>query len=807
MLGPYRVLDLTDERGWFAGMLLAQLGADVVLVEPPGGWSRDGSAGYRHRAYNRGKRSTIADPDAVAALAVDADVLLDNGGYDAAIAGRSADHEVGGADGAAPPPLDLAALRAANPGLITVRSTPWGETGPKAHWQATDLTLFAASGQLAVTGDSDRPPVRISVPQAWLHGESQAAVAALVAIEHRAGTGRGQHADLSVQQAVCETALSAILHAPAGLPDAGRGAGGVRAGDLTLRTIYPCLDGHVVVTVAFGPMIGPMFQRFLVWMADEGALDRALAETDWVDFGLRLQSGEERVETIEHVMDRIGAFTATKTKTEIQERGLRDALLVCPVNDLGDVLASPQLDDRDFWDDHGPHRLPGRFVRACGSPLGPLAPAPEPGADDGDLAPSSERPTVTVDAEPGDAPSPEPGRQPLAGLKIADLSWVAAAPLATKILAHWGATVVRVESQTRPCLLRGALGHRDDISDQENGIAWHSTNANKMTIALDLSTTEARGVVRDLAAWADVVTESFTPGTMARWGLGYDDLRAINPELIMLSSCVMGQTGPFERFAGFGNMAASVAGFFDITGWPDRGPAGPYLAYTDYCSPRFTAAAILAALDHRRRTGVGQYLDFSQMEAAVHLLAPALLELQETGDRRTRRGNDDDAMVPHGVYPAAGHDNWIAIAVTGDEAWRSLATEMRRLDLADLGIDERRARQRELDDLVAAWTAGQEGAGLGHRLQAHGIAAHPVQNSSACIDDPQLLHRGHFQWLPHGRARRAVVDGVPYTLSEADNGFRWAGPTYGEHTSEVLEGLLGYDADRIAELAIAGALE
>ena len=390
---------------------------------------------------------------------------------------------------------------------------------------------------------------------------------------------------------------------------------------------------------------------------------------------------------------------------------------------------------------------------------------------------------------------------------MADLAWVAAAPLATKILAHWGATVVRVESQTRPCLLRGALGHRDDVADQENGIAWHSANADKMTVAVDLSKPEGREVVKDLAAWADVVTESFTPGTMAAWGLGYDDLRQVNPELIMLSSCVMGQSGPFRDFAGFGNMAASVAGFFDITGWSDRGPAGPYLAYTDYCSPRFTVAALLAAVDHRRRTGEGQYLDFSQMEAAVHLLTPALIELQETGQLRTRRGNDDDEMVPHGVYPTAGDDRWIAIAVEDDEQWRSLAIEMRRDDLADLDRSARRDRQAELDDIVAAWTSAQDGTGLTHRLQAHGIAAHHVQNSAACFDDPQLAHRNHFQWVPHGYARQAVVDAVPYTLSGADNGFRWAGPTYGEHTSEVLEGLLGYDIDRIAELAIAEALE
>jgi crotonobetainyl-CoA:carnitine CoA-transferase CaiB-like acyl-CoA transferase len=795
MLGPYRVLDLTDREGWFGGMLLAQLGADVVLVEPPGGWNRSGSDDARHRAYNRGKRSiAVTGAAEVADLAAEADIVLDNG----ALARLGID-------------VDLAALRAANPALVTVRSSPWGEAGPKSGWRATDLTLFASSGQMAVTGDSDRPPVRISIPQAWLHAESQAAVAALVALEHRARTGRGQHVDLSAQQSVCETALSAILYAPSGLEEVQREAGGVRFGSLLLRTIYPCKDGHVVITVAFGPMIGPMFRRFMVWVNEEGFCDQATLDKDWVNFALRLQSGEETIEEIERILELIGRFALTKTKAEIQDRGLSDRLLVCPVNDLQDVLDSPQLAERDFWDTVDDLRLPGRLVRAGGTPLEPLGPAPAPDQHRNDLAPRADlaelrsirvAPTRVMADDERDQ-----RRLPLAGMKVADLAWVAAAPLATKVLAHWGATVVRVESQTRPCLLRGALGHRDDVADQENGIAWHSTNANKMTIALDLAKPEAREVVKDLAAWADVLTESFTPGTMAGWGLGYDDLRELNPGLIMLSSCVMGQTGPFRDFAGFGNMAASVAGFFDITGWDDRGPAGPYLAYTDYCSPRFTVAALLAAVDHRRRTGQGQYLDFSQMEAAVHLLTPALIELQETGNRRTRRGNVDDEMVPHGVYPTGGDDQWIAIAVEDDECWRALAVEMRRNDLADLDRAARAARRDELDDVVAAWTTKQNGPGLTHRLQAKGVAAHHVQNSGACLDDPQLTHRQHFQWVPHAEAGRALVDAVPYTLSEADNGFRWAGPTYGEHTSEVLEGLLGYDVERIAELAIAEALE
>jgi crotonobetainyl-CoA:carnitine CoA-transferase CaiB-like acyl-CoA transferase len=260
-------------------------------------------------------------------------------------------------------------------------------------------------------------------------------------------------------------------------------------------------------------------------------------------------------------------------------------------------------------------------------------------------------------------------------------------------------------------------------------------------------------------------------------------------------------------FAGFGNMAAAVAGFFDVCGWPDRLPAGPYMAYTDYTSPRFTALALLAAIDHRRRTGEGQYLDFSQMEAAVHLLTPALLDYQRTGEMTTRMGNADPSMSPHGVYPGAGHDTWIAIAVEDDTQWRSLAIEMRRHDLADLTLQERKNRTAELDELIGGWTSLQDPAGLQIRLQVHGVATHEVSNTGECVTDPQLAHRGHFQWVPHPEARQVMVDAMPYTLSRSPGGFEWGGPTYGQHTMEVLEGILGYNGEQIAELAIAEALE
>ncbi|MCP5029693.1 MAG: CoA transferase, partial [Actinomycetia bacterium] len=263
------------------------------------------------------------------------------------------------------------------------------------------------------------------------------------------------------------------------------------------------------------------------------------------------------------------------------------ALLIVPVFDLDDVLDNAQLDARQYWDVVDGVRHPGAMVKASATPLSALGPAPSLGQHQADF---TSRPTRIPPVPAGLASvagGGDPQGRPLEGLKVLDLAWVAAMPLATRILAHWGATVVRIESEHRPDLLRAALGHRDDIAEQENAIAWHAANAGKMGVALNLAKPEARDVVRDLARWADLVTESFTPGTMAKFGLGYNDLRELNPGIVMLSSCVMGQTGPMSGFAGFGNLAAAVAGFFELTGWPDRAPAGPYMAYTDFTSPRF----------------------------------------------------------------------------------------------------------------------------------------------------------------------------------------------------------------------------
>jgi benzylsuccinate CoA-transferase BbsF subunit len=275
----------------------------------------------------------------------------------------------------------------------------------------------------------------------------------------------------------------------------------------------------------------------------------------------------------------------------------------------------------------------------------------------------------------------------------------------------------------------------------------------------------------------------------------------------MASSCLLGQDGPWSSLAGFGTMAAAISGWFNITGWPDRAPSGPFSAYTDYASPRLFLCCILAALEHRRTTGEGQYIDLSQAEAALHFLTPAVLDYTVNGRNTERAGNDDRVLAPQGVYAAAGEERWVAISCTSDDAWRALADLVGRPDLAGLSAAERRERRRELDEPIAAWTASRSSDEIEQACQARGIAAHRVNDSEDCVTDPQLVARRHFVEVPHATQGTTWVEGNRFVLSRTPGRAGYGGPGIGEHTWEVLSEILGYDADRVADLAAAELLE
>ncbi len=792
MLSSCRIVDLSRADGLFCGYLLAHLGAEIVLVEPPGGAParRLEPADMWWRAYGRGRHAVTLDlaetegRSELERLIASADVLIEDLPPAHAL-------ELG---------LDYPRLEQLNPALIHVSITPFGRTGPKADWPATDLTVWAGAGAHALTGDDDRAPVRTSVPQAFMHAGADAAGGVLIALYERDRSGLGQHLDVSAQQSSAQAALGANLATPNhSALNVQRMAGGLK-GAMPVRMTWPAADGYVAITFLMGPAFTEPNRRLLRWVHEAGHCSAEEAEADWgAAIGEMLATGRDPG-PYHAICERIEAFTRERSARSLQEEGLARGCYVAAIQDISQVMAEPHFHARGFWHDQDGVRVPGAFARLSRTPLVPPGPAPAPGG----------RPASALWREPPRRPQARQETRdaglPLAGLKVLDFMWVIAGPFFTRVLADFGATVIKVESAVRMDPARASGPFRNDEMTIESGAPFQNFNAGKHSITLDPSSREGRAVIEDLVRWADVVTESFSPRAMRSWGLDYPSLARLNPGIVMLSSCLMGQTGPRAMVPGYGNMAAAMTGFYELTGWPDRSPAGPYLAYTDGVSPRFMLIALLAALRHRRETGEGQYIDLSQAEAALHLLAPALFDWQLSGRIWARAGNDDRNLFPHGVYPTAEDDGWIAVVCQSDAAWPALAG----LIGADPGLAsaaERRQARAAIDAAISTWTGARPARKAEAELAAAGVAAHGVQNSAEAIHDPQLQHRGHFATVPHPSHGEVVVEGTRVRFSRTPGSPRRGAPELGEHTALVLSDILGYDDVRIAEVLSAGALE
>ncbi len=809
MLSPYRVLDLTDEKGQLAGAMLADAGAEVILIEPPGGsaartlgpWVEgkegDPESSLRFWAYNRGKKGVVLDLDdevdraKFLELVRSADLVIESyqPGYMA---------EKG---------LSVEELHKQNPGLIVTSITAFGQSGPKSDWLATDLTIGAASLVTNLVGDNDRPPLRVPLDQSWMHASLDAAVGSLIALHERIRSGRGQHVDVSAQQAFTAATQSMSLCSLYNSPEVIRFSGGLSLGPFTVRLRSPASDGYVSATILFGEGIGPFTRRLFEWIFEEGMCDEEDVEIDWINFVDGVMTGQIGLGEYDRLQEVAAQFTATKTKEELLQASLDKRLLVVPITTVEDVVKSEQYADRQFWRDieHqelGLVRYPGPFAKLSSTPLKVDTSPPRLGEHNAEVFAVERAVEEQISLNPTDGSD-----LPLSDVKILDLMWVMAGPAASRVLADWGANVIRVESANKVETARTIQPFLNEEGGADNSGLFQNMNAGKTGLTLDMSKAESREVILDLVKWADVVCESFSPKAMASWGLSYDDLREVNPSIIMTSSCLFGQTGPLSSLAGYGTMGASMSGFYDMTSWPDRDPAGVFAAYTDYVSPRFLATAILSALDHRRRTGEGQYIDLAQAEATVPLMAPAVLDYTVNGKLPEKLGNRHPAMSPHGVYPVAGEDQWIAIACENQEQWELLSEVLGRKDWTDLDQGERRELEQEIDDAIALWTSALSGSEAQELMQSAGIPAHRVQNSADLVEDPQLKHRRHFREVASATHGTVFVEGTRFQMSRSVDEITDSGPTYGQHTFEVLEGILGYDAEKIADLAVAGVLE
>ncbi|OWR00374.1 CaiB/BaiF CoA-transferase family protein [Sphingopyxis witflariensis] len=813
-LAPYRVLDVTNYRGVLAGHILAQLGADVVHMEPPGGsdarlqppfspdWSERENSFY-WAAYASGKRSIVCDPatdpDTWAQLLGSADILFDSA---APSEGR-------------PDWLDPAAIAALNPKLVHVSITPYGLTGPKKDWLDSELTLWAAGGPLLLTRDNEGRPLRISVPQAYLHGAATAAGAALIGQAERLRSGAGQHIDLAILQTLPQCTLGAVLAESIGhenfVPRPGAtlsgGKGGPMdlsgSGSLTRRSKWPIADGLAEMHLAMGPATGPSTNKLFAWMIEESALPETFHDWDWTTLHGRLES-DISWEMLEEARRHVSAFLARFRKADLMQIALDRGIRIAPIETIGDLLKSDQFAARGYIatvaGPNGDYSLPWGFGGECSEGFAPPAAAPRLDAD---------REQILEDWSATSQPvenATEPSLQPLAGLKVLDLAWVVAGPLIGRNLADYGATVIRIESAKRVETARLMGPFPAGEYDVQRSALYETCNAGKLGLSLDLSKPEARDIVRSLARWADVLVESFTPGQMARWGLSYDELAKDNPGLVMVSTSLTGQSGPFASYSGYGNHGAAIAGFQNLVGMAGATPVGPYGPYTDFVAPRFGIPATLAALDHRRRTGRGCWLDVSQTEAGVQFLAAQIAETSVTGRIQGPMGNRDLAMAPHGVFRTNAEDSWIAIAVQSDEQWERLAEIAQIDEPAWKTFQGRKSDEDALESRLEQWAARQEVTVIEQLLQENGIPAHRLVSIEEFGNDPQIVARKHLVQLPHSLSGTAVVEASPFHLARTPAEYARSAPCYGRDNEDVLRDIVGLDAATIEALEAAGIL-
>ncbi|PJK19608.1 CaiB/BaiF CoA transferase family protein [Mycolicibacterium goodii] len=384
----------------------------------------------------------------------------------------------------------------------------------------------------------------------------------------------------------------------------------------------------------------------------------------------------------------------------------------------------------------------------------------------------------------------------LDGIRVADFSWVGAGPFLTKPLADHGADVVKVESRRRVDPIRSMAPFRDGVAGVERSGYFANRNTSKRSICLDLKDPRGRELALRLIEASDVVVNNFSPGTMDRLGLGYDDARAVRPDVVYLEMPMMGTEGPHRDCRGYGLTIAAAGGLLGLSGYDDRAPVGTGTNYPDHVpNPLHAAVAVLAALRKRRRTGQGEYIELAQLESTINAIGPAVVAAAH-GETVRPAGNDDVVAVPHGVYPCAGEDRWCAVAVFDDEQWAATRLVLSAVDWTRYPqfdtVDGRRRARADLDRTIGQASIRWDADRLAAELTARGVAASPVQHADDLIRrDPQLRARAHWVTLDHPVMGPSIYDRIPYRLSVTPGYLRTPAPLLGADTRDVCTQLLG----------------
>ncbi|MBL8386002.1 MAG: CoA transferase [Burkholderiales bacterium] len=764
----------------YAGALLARMGARVTRLEQPaaGAASADGPLQLARAALALGKHA-LPRPDAPAAwsaLLADCDVLLSD-------APRALDAHAG----------PVAALRAAHPRLVLGIASVFGLDGPLADVPAEALDAQALSGMAWALGEPGREP--LSLPPGIVEHQAGAMLAAgcLLALNVRDECGSGRVVDIALADVLAShVAGNCRFYVHHGLQwqRSGRRASG--SGGAYPFVILPCRDGAVCVC-------GRTREEWERLVAAMGSPAWA-AEPRYQDLRAMGTRYPEEVDAL------VMPWFAARTKAELEAIALEHNLIVSPLRDFAEVLQTAQFAERDYF---AAARIAGRPVRVPGLPFrfreSRARSAPDLAA--GLLAAAPPRPPAP--------PAPAPA-QPLAGVRVLDFGWVWSAPWVSTMLGELGARVIKVEHGRRPDNLRlsGRVMRDGQVvsgPSREMSPMYHQVNHGKWGITLNTKDPRAVALLRRLATQSDLVVENMSPGSMERSGLGYEDLRAINPRLVMLAMSAAGQTGPLAGMRAYAPTMSSFVGMESLIGYPGEAPLGALnVALGDPNAAVHGLVAVLAALRRQRLTGRGCYIDLAQNEALLGTLAPYLLDAQVHDRQPPTTGNRHPEMAPHGIYPAAGDDAWLTIAVADDAQWRAfagLAADQPWAGDARFGAaGGRLALAGELDRAVAQWTRGIERDLLVARLRAAGIAATPVLTVEAMWRHPQFAARAMRHAIEIPVYGPDTVMSAPWRFSDFAPRVESCGPGTGAHNRQVLGELLGVPDDELAALEAAGVV-
>jgi benzylsuccinate CoA-transferase BbsF subunit len=400
--------------------------------------------------------------------------------------------------------------------------------------------------------------------------------------------------------------------------------------------------------------------------------------------------------------------------------------------------------------------------------------------------------------------------KPLEGIKVADFTWLLAGPIMTRMLADYGAEVIKVESLKRPDDMRAIPPYKDGKRGINRAWALNNANTNKLGVTLDLDNPSGLELAKKIVKRCDIIAENFRPGTIKRWGLDYESVKAINPGIIMMSLTGLGQWGPMAKGRFLGIHLQAYAGLTYFMGWPDRGPAAVPIPYTDYVTPWWAAIAILSALSHKKRTGEGRYIDICQLETAAHFLGPTFLDYAVNNRIQNRQGNQHPYVAPHGSYSCKGDDRWCAMAIFSDQDWEAFCKALENppwtRDPRFATVTGRKKHEAEIDKYIQEWTSTQTAEAIMEKLQKAGVDAAVVQNGEDFVDkDPQVKHRQHLVPVQHPEIGEYLCQQAPFRLSKTPAHYEKPGPCLGEHNEYVSTKILGLSDLQFMEYLNAGA--